>query len=77
MLTRPEFLISTSVRAPSRSEMLSDVAVMFAPRTETMALKTKMEPWSHYDDHSYLSELGSPLGTGHFIFSAFFLFFLC
>ncbi|XP_024363662.1 uncharacterized protein [Physcomitrium patens] len=61
MLTRPEFLISTSVRAPSRSEMLSDVAVMFAPRTETMALKTKMEPWSHYDDHSYLSELGSPL----------------
>ncbi|XP_024362039.1 uncharacterized protein [Physcomitrium patens] len=63
MLTRQELLLGASVRATKRPEMLSDVAVMCAPRAETMGVRSKMEPWSLHDDFSLVNESGSPLST--------------
>lgn len=63
MLTGQELLLGASVRTSNRTEMLSDVAVMFAPRAETMAVRSKMEPWSHHDEYSFMTESESPLGT--------------
>jgi hypothetical protein len=62
MLTGQELLLGGSVRTNNRTEMLSDVAVMFAPRAETIGVRSKMEPWSHYDEYSFMTESESPLG---------------
>ncbi|KAG0584531.1 hypothetical protein KC19_3G215900 [Ceratodon purpureus] len=61
MLTGQELLLNGSVRTNNRTEMLSDVAVMFAPRAEPLGVRSKMEPWSHHDEYSFMTESESPL----------------
>lgn len=63
MPIRQEILLGASVRPNIRTKMLSDVAVMFAARGEPMAVRSKVEPWSHHDEHSLVTESGSPTGT--------------
>lgn len=55
-------LLGASVRTNNRTKMLSDVAEMFAPRAETMTLRSKIEPWSHHDEYSFVNESESPTG---------------
>lgn len=61
MPIRQELLLGASLRPNSRTKMLSDV--MFAARGESMAVRSKVEPWSHHDEHSLVTESGSPTGT--------------
>nr|PNR33111.1 hypothetical protein PHYPA_025054 [Physcomitrium patens] len=61
MLERQESLPGTSARDNRDTEMLSDVAMQFAPRAEPMAGRTKMEPWSQHDEYSFMTESVSPL----------------
>jgi len=56
--------LGASVGTFRRTEMsLSDVALQFAPRAESMAGRSKMEPWSQHNEYSFMTESDSPLGT--------------
>lgn len=56
--------LDAGIRAFIRTEMsLSDVALQFAPRAQSMAGRGKMEPWSQHNEYSFMTESESPLGT--------------
>ena len=63
MPLRQELLLGASLMPNNRAKMLSDVAVMFSGRGETMAVRSKIELWSHHDEYSLVNESGSPTGT--------------
>ncbi|XP_024362026.1 uncharacterized protein [Physcomitrium patens] len=60
MLEKREVLPEASVWRNQQNNMLSDVAMQFAPGAELMVGRSKMQPWSEHNESSCMTELASP-----------------
>lgn len=63
MLEKREVLPEASVWRNQQNNMLSDVAMQFAPGAELMVGRSKMQPWSEHNESSCMTELASPPGA--------------